>query len=194
MTPQGMSPTGVGKEVGWKEFSFPQTIKPEKDDQICFMEETSLRFGDVITAVASLFLVTVLISYPLETALISICGLYSGPLIGALVSVLLGALIIGYVFSGRIENERREAIAKISILFTVLMLFSIVLNNAVLGQDFTKWFHETYQESNPTASPTTFEWFLIGGPFIGSQMFMNLFVLFPFTFIGLYAGSRARSK
>jgi len=71
MTPQGMSPTGVGKEVGWKEFSFPQTIKPEKDDQICFMEETSLRFGDVITAVASLFLVTVLISYPLETALIS---------------------------------------------------------------------------------------------------------------------------
>ena len=147
-----------------------------------------MRFSDVITAVASLFLVTVLISYPLEIMLISILGLYSGPLIGALVSVLLGALIIGYVFSGRTENDRKEAIAKISILFTVLMVFSIVLNNAVLGQDFTNWFHETYQESNPTASLTTFEWFLVGGPFIGSQMFMNVIVLFPFSFIGLYVG------
>jgi hypothetical protein len=100
-----------------------------------------LRFGDVITAVASLFLVTVLISYPLEVVLISILGLYLGPLIGASVSVLLGALIIGYVFSGRTEDGRKEAIAKISILFTVLMVFSIVLTNAVLGQDFTNWFH-----------------------------------------------------
>jgi len=151
-----------------------------------------LRFGDVVTAVASLFLATVLISYPLETVLISILGLFSGPLIGAIVSVLLGALIIGYAFSGRIENGRKEAIAKISILFTVLMVLSIVLNNAVLGQDFTKWFHETYQESNPTASLTTFEWFLVGGPFIGSQMFMNVIVLFPFSLIGLYAGSMLR--
>jgi hypothetical protein len=148
-----------------------------------------LRFDDVVTAVASLFLVTVLISYPLETVLISILGLFSGPLIGAMVSVLLGALIIGYVFSGRTENCRKEAIVRISVLFTVLMVFSIILNNAVLGQDFTKWFHETYQESNPTASLTTFEWFLVGGPFIGSQMFMNIIVLFPFSFIGLYAGS-----
>lgn len=151
-----------------------------------------MRFGDVVTAVASLFLVTVLISYPLETVLISILGLYLGPLIGASVSVLLGALIIGYVFSGRTENGRKEVIAKISILFTVLMVFSIVLNNAVLGQDFTKWFHEIYRESNPTASLTTFEWFLAGGLFIGSQMFMNTIVLFLFSLIGLFAGSMLR--
>jgi high-affinity Fe2+/Pb2+ permease len=102
-------------------------------------------------------LVTVLISYPLEVVLISILGLYWGPLIGASVSVLLGALIIGYVFSGRTENGRKEAIAKISVLFTVLMVFSIVLNNAVLGEDFTRWVHETYQNSNPTSSLTSFE-------------------------------------
>jgi len=117
-----------------------------------------LRFGDVITAVALLFLVTVLISYPLEIVLISVLGLHSGPPIGASISVFLGALIIGYVFSGRITDSRKEAIVKISVLFTVLMLFSIVLNNAVLGEDFTKWVHESYQESNPTASLTTFEW------------------------------------
>ena len=148
-----------------------------------------MRFGDVITAVASLFLVTVLISYPLEIVLISTLGLQSGPPIGASISVLLGALIIGYIFSGRTENSRKEAIAKISILFTVLMLFSIILNNAVLGEDFTHWVHETYQESNPTASLTTFEWFLVGGLFIGSQMFMNAIFLFLFSLIGLFAGS-----
>jgi len=154
-----------------------------------------LRFGDVITAVASLFLVTVLISYPLEIVLISILGLYWGPTIGALISVLLGAFIIGYLFSGKIKDgDWKEAVFKISVLFTVLMLFSIVLNNAVLGEYFTDWVHETYQESNPTASLTTFEWFLVGGLFIGSQMFMNVIILFVFSLIGLFVGSRLRKK
>jgi MFS family permease len=153
-----------------------------------------LRFGDVITAVALLFLVTVLISYPLEIVLISVLGLHSGPPIGASISVFLGALIIGYVFSGRITDSRKEAIVKISVLFTVLMLFSIVLNNAVLGEDFTKWVHESYQESNPTASLTTFEWFMVGGLFIGSQMFMNGIVLFLLSLIGLFIGSMVRKK
>ena len=153
-----------------------------------------MRFGDVITAVVSLFLVTVLISYPLEIVLISVLGLHSGPPIGASISVFLGALIIGYVFSGRITDSRKEAIVKISVLFTVLMLFSIVLNNAVLGEDFTKWVHESYQESNPTASLTTFEWFMVGGLFIGSQMFMNGIVLFLLSLIGLFIGSMVRKK
>jgi hypothetical protein len=151
-----------------------------------------LRFGDVATAVASLFLVTVLISYPLEIVLISTLGLHPGPPIGASITVFLGALIIGYTFSGRMGNGRKESVAKIAVFFTVLMIFSIVLNNAVLGEDFTNWVHESYQESNPTASLTTFEWFLVGGLFIGSQIFMNTVVLFPLSLIGLFAGSMLR--
>jgi len=153
-----------------------------------------LKFGDIITAVASLFLVTVLISYPLEVVLISVLGLQSGPPIGAAISVFLGALIIGYAFSGRMNNGRKEAIVRISVLFTVLMLFSIVLNNAVLGEDFGNWVHESYQESNPNASLTTFEWFLVGGLFIGSQMFMNVIVLFLFSVLGVFIGSKLRKK
>lgn len=61
-----------------------------------------MRFGDVITAVASLFLITILISYPLEIVLVSILGLHLGPTIGALISVLFAGFIIGYIFSGRI--------------------------------------------------------------------------------------------
>ena len=152
-----------------------------------------MKFGDIITAVASLFLITILISYPLETVLISLLGLNLAPTIGALISVLLGGLIIGYIFSGKTDNGK-AVIVKISVLFTVLMLFSIVLNNAVLENYFTDWVQETYQESNPTASLTTFDWFLVGGLFIGSQMFMNAIILFIFSLIGLLAGSRLRKR
>ena len=153
-----------------------------------------MRFGDIITAVASLFLVTFLISYPLEMVLIPILGLSLSPTIGSLVSVLLGGLIIGYIFSRKIGNSRKEAIVTISILFTALMIFSIILNNAVLGNYFTEWVNETYQESNPTESLTTFEWFAVGGLFIGSQMFLNVIILFVFSLIGLYSGSTLRRK
>jgi len=151
-----------------------------------------MKFVDIVTAVASLFLITVLISYPLESLLISILGLNLAPTIGALISVLLGSLLVGYVFAGKTDGGRKEVLVKISIFFTVLMLFSIVLNNAVLGEYFTNWVQETHMESNPTASLTTFEWFLIGGLFIGSQMFMNAIILFVFSLLGLFAGSRLR--
>jgi hypothetical protein len=153
-----------------------------------------LRFGDVITAVAALFLVTVLISYPLEIVLISILGFYLAPTIGALVAVLFSGFLIGYVFSRKMGDSSNEIIVKISILFTVLMIFSIILNNAVLGNYFTDWVHETYQESNPTESLTTFDWFVVGGLFIGSQMFMNVIILFVFSLIGLYSGSTLKRK
>jgi hypothetical protein len=74
------------------------------------------------------------------------------------------------------------------------MIFSIILNNAVLGNYFTNWVNETYQESNPAESLTSFEWFVVGGLFIGSQMFMNIIILFVFSFIGLYSGSSLRKK
>ena len=151
-----------------------------------------MKFGDVITAVASLFLITILISYPLESILISLIGLNLAPTIGALFSVLIGGLVIGYVFLGKTTENRKVVMVKISVLFTVLMLFSIVLNNAVLGEYFTNWVQETYMESNPTASLTTFDWFLIGGLFIGSQMFMNAIILFIFSLIGLFAGAKLR--
>jgi hypothetical protein len=153
-----------------------------------------MRFGDIITAVAALFLVTVLISYPLEIVLISILGLYLAPTIGALVSVLFSGLLVGYFLSRKMGDSSNEIIVKISILFTVLMVFSIILNSAVLGNYFTDWVHETYQESNPTESLTTFDWFVVGGLFIGSQMFMNVIILFVFSLIGLYSGSILRRK
>ncbi|MCJ7650982.1 MAG: hypothetical protein MUP85_20415, partial [Candidatus Lokiarchaeota archaeon] len=103
-------------------------------------------------------------------------------------------LIIGYIFSRKMGNGRKEAILKISILFTVLMIFSIIINNAVLGNYFTIWVQEMHQESNPSESLTTFEWFVIGGLFIGSQIFMNVIILFVCSLLGLHFGSTLRKK
>ena len=153
-----------------------------------------MKFGDIIIAVASLFLITILISYPLEVLLISFLDLSLAPTVGAIISVLLGAVTVGYIFSGKITNGNKWVIVKISALFTVLMLFSIVLNNAVLGNYFTQWIQETHMESNPSASLSTFEWFLVGGLFIGSQMFMNATVLLVFSLIGLFVGSKLRKN
>ena len=153
-----------------------------------------MKFGDVATAVASLFIITILISYPLEVLLISFLDLTLAPTVGAIISVLLSAVTIGYIFSGKIANGNRWVIMKISVLFAVLMLFLIVLNNAVLGSYFTDWVQETYMESNPSASLSTFEWFLVGGLFIGSQMFMNAIVLLVFSLMGLFVGSKLRKK
>ncbi len=74
------------------------------------------------------------------------------------------------------------------------MLFSIALNNAILGEDFTNWVHKTYLESNPTASLTAFEWFLVGGLFIGSQMFMNGIFLLLLSLSGLFIGTVVSRK
>jgi len=157
------------------------------------LERHHLRFGDVATATVSLFLITILISYPLEVVLVSVFGLKSGPPIAAVISVLLGALVVGYFLSGRITGGKYE-VFRISAFFAMLMLFSIILNNAVLGQDFSNWVHESYLESNPGASLTSFEWFLVGGLIIGSQMFMNVIILFVCSFIGLFAGSRLKRQ
>jgi hypothetical protein len=153
-----------------------------------------VKFGDVVIAVASLFLITILMSYPLEALLISFLDLTLAPTVGAIISVLLSAVTIGYIFSEKINNGNKWVIVKISVLFTVLMLFSIVLNTAVLGSYFTQWVQETYMESNPSASLSTFEWFLVGGLFIGSQMFMNAIVLLMFSLTGLFVGSKLRKK
>jgi len=153
-----------------------------------------VKIGDIVIAVASLFLITILMSYPLEALLISFLDLTLAPTVGAIISVLLGAVTIGYIFSEKIANGNKWVIVKISVLFTVLMLFSIVLNTAVLGSYFTQWVQETYMESNPSASLSTFEWFLVGGLFIGSQMFMNAIVLLMFSLTGLFVGSKLRKN
>jgi hypothetical protein len=151
-----------------------------------------LRFGEVLTAAISLFVVSVVFSYLLEMVLIPAFGFSWGPTLGALTSVLIGALLVGFLFARRMAERRNESLVVVSVFFTALMVFAVVANSAALGSDFTDWVHESYQAANPQASLSAFEWFVVGGLYLGAQMFINVVTLFPLSLAGLYAGSTLR--
>jgi len=124
--------------------------------------------------------------------LVPALGFYWGSNVSVLISVLLSALIGGYIFAGKIWEARREAIAKITVLAAVLVMFFVVIQNAAIGEDFTQWVHETYQEANPTATLSTLEWYFVGSMALSSQVFWNVVVVLVLGFIGLYVGSMFR--
>jgi len=151
-----------------------------------------LKFGDVVTAVASSAVIMVLIHFPLMIALIPALGSYWGINVSAIISVLLSALIVGYVFAAKIwEESRMEAIAKITVLAALLMAFSVVMEAAAMA-DWTTWVKEMYLEANPGASLSPFEWYVVEGTYLGSIAFLNVVIVLLLGFIGLYAGSMLR--
>ncbi len=148
-----------------------------------------MKFGDVVTAVASSVVVMVLIHFPLMIVLIPALGSYWGINVSAIISVLLSALIVGYVFAAKIwEESRMEAIAKITVLAALLMAFAVVMEVAAMA-DWTTWVKETYLEANPGASLSAFEWYVVEGTYLGAMMFLNVIIVLLLGFIGLYVGS-----
>ena len=145
-----------------------------------------LKFGDVVTAVASSVVVMVLIHFPLMIVLIPTLGSYWGINVSAIISVLLSALIVGYVFAAKIwEESRMEAIAKITVLAALLMAFAVVMEVAAMA-DWTTWVKETYTGTPPSSA---FEWYVVEGVYLGAQAFLNVVIVLLLGFIGLYVGS-----
>jgi len=148
-----------------------------------------LKFGDVVMAVATAAVIFVLISFLLDMALFPAIGYYWGLNVGFIVSIFLATLIIGYIFAAQIWEARMKAIAKITILAAVLMMFTVVIEVAALGTYWTTWVHETYLDSNPGANPSVFDWYAIGSMYLGSQVVLNVVIVLVLAFIGLYIGS-----
>jgi len=151
-----------------------------------------LRFGDVVTCVASLAVIMVLIHFPLLMVLVPALGFYWGLNVSAIISVFLSALIGGYIFAGKIwEEARMEAIAKITVLAAVLMMFAVVMESAALA-DWAPAVKEAYQEANPTATLSTFEWYAVESMWLSTQVVLNVVIVLALGFIGLYVGSMLR--
>jgi len=154
-----------------------------------------LKFGDVVTAVASLAVIAVLFMFPLGLALIPALGFYSGQNVTAIVSIFLSALICGYIFAEKIQVEsRKEAIAKIAVLAAVLMMFNIGISAAVFA-DWTQMAKDMYLEANPGVNPgelSTFDWWVVVSGVTGQVIFWNVVIVLVLVFIGLYAGSMLR--
>lgn len=151
-----------------------------------------MKFGDVVTAVATSAVILVLFEFVFGIAFVAVLGAYWGMNIGFMVSVLLTGVVVGYIFARRIWEEARiEAIGKIAVLSAALIMFSVLMLAAALP-DWGTWVKETYMTENPTATPSAFEWYGIEYTVLGLQVVINMVLVLVLGFIGLYIGSMLR--
>jgi len=148
-----------------------------------------LKFGDVVTCVASIAVISALIIVPLDLVFVSALGLSPGYDIGVFVSFFLSALIGGYIFAGKLSEARRESITKITVLWAALVML-VVMNFPALahwGQMAT----EEYQGQYGTTLSTS-EW--LSWEMMYQDVFMFIVVVIALVegFIGLYIGSMLR--
>jgi hypothetical protein len=148
-----------------------------------------LKFGDVIIAVASLFVVVWVINTLLNFVLIPASTSYGGD-VAYILSVLISALIIGYIFAGKVREESRMAsIGKVVILFTVLMMLTVVLGCAV-AYHYNLYVDEQISSMySNTISWTNAQWFWYELAYL--MLITTVYAVYSllFGFIGLYAGS-----
>jgi hypothetical protein len=149
-----------------------------------------LKFGDVVTAVASLVLINMLLDAVFLGVFITVNSYY-GPDIASIISILLASLIVGYVFAAKINEEsRRGAISKIAILSTVVSILVIfgLFTNPYMGTAINEGLESTFS----TGGWTTMDWVAYSEFIMLMLVAMNTIIILAFSFIGLYAGSMLR--
>jgi len=145
-----------------------------------------LKFGDVVTAVASLVVITLLLDSVLLAIFVPVMST-GGTDVAGILSTLVASLIVGYVFALKIQEEsKRAAIGRIVVLFTVVSMFATMAFIAnPLASPAVK---ESMDTMFSTSGWTNYDWF--------DAMFMlvalNVVIALVFGFIGLYAGSMLR--
>jgi len=153
-----------------------------------------LKFGDLVTCVASIAVIFALIAGPLDMVLVSALGISRmnnwGYDVSIIVSFLLSALISGYIFAGKLWEARREAITKITVLWAALvMLFA---GNFPALADWGPMAKEEYLAANPGATLSTSEWVTWEMMFLDLFVFLVVVMALVLGFIGLYVGSMLR--
>ena len=90
-----------------------------------------MKFGDVITAAASLTVISLLLVFVFLAVFVPVDPSW-GLDVANILSILVASLIVGYVFAVKIQEESRmEAIGRIVILSTVVMAFATLTSLAV---------------------------------------------------------------
>jgi hypothetical protein len=144
-----------------------------------------LKFGDVVTAVASTAVLMVLTSYPLGFVLDMQTSW--GQWANSGISIFLSTLIVGLVFAGKIWEEARiRAILRIVVVGAVLFIFYMTIR--FTSSDFISW----VSEANPHPEYTAANWYDFDGIVLSHNLFLNVVFLLVVSFIGLYIGSLLR--
>lgn len=150
-----------------------------------------MRFGDIVICVASIAVIDALIKVPLDMVLVSALGLEWGYDVSTVVSFFLSALISGYIFAGKLWEARREAIAKITVLWAALLtLFAAIVPGAIT--DWGPTVKEEYEAAYPGTTLSTSEWVNWEMMYLDVFTFIVVVMALVLGFIGLYVGSMLR--
>jgi hypothetical protein len=85
-----------------------------------------LKFGDVITAVASLAVIEILLTSLLMGIFLPVIST-GGKDVAIILGILVSSLIVGYMFAAKIREEsRREAIGSIVVLFALVNVMFVM--------------------------------------------------------------------
>jgi len=114
--------------------------------------------------------------------LVPVLGCDWGPTVSSAVSFLLTALIVGYIFAGKIwEEARMEAIARITVLAGALMIFYVISVPSLA--DWAPAIKEVWWVGG---------WFTVESMVLARVIFINVVMVLVLGFIGLYVGSMLR--
>ncbi len=147
-----------------------------------------LKFGDVVMATASAFVIYWFLYAVLALVLISVnWGLY----VATYVSPLLSAIVVGYFFAGKIREESWiRSIGKIVVLVTVLVMFIYWMSYSI-GRAGT-FIDESLKNMFSTGSWTTTDWVRYETMYVVVNTAAVAVFAAVLDFIGLYVGSMLR--
>jgi hypothetical protein len=147
-----------------------------------------LKFSDVILAVATMFVIFIFVGFLLDLVLIPMNTSFGGE-VGVMLSVLVSALVVGYIFAGKIQEESRIAsIGKIIILHAVVMIIAVMMVYATLPY-FGTVLNDAINNMYNTTLWTHTDWFSYELMFLTMELALFAVYGLVFGFIGLYLGS-----
>jgi hypothetical protein len=149
-----------------------------------------VKFGDIITAVATYAVLQILIAFILTIVALPAFGVTMVAHYWAgLTAVFLSMLIVGYLFREEIRKGGRDAILRIVVLSAFYELLVVVFQPTLA--DWLPFAMETPTEAFDGTVVTTLEWFLYGLSRRGNMVF-NVLSVIGLGFIGLHVGSRLK--
>ncbi len=156
-------------------------------------EVRKIKFGDVITAVASTIVLVVIVSFlvglPLSLS-ISVASDWADN-VQTVVAFLVSALIVGYAFSRRIWSENGlEAITKMTLLSAVFLILYVA--NFVGLSSWNTMVTQAITSANPTFTFSATQLFNLESRMLGDLVFVNVSVALAIGFVGFYVGSKLR--
>ena len=148
-----------------------------------------MKFSDVFIATAALDLFGLILYAILLVAFVPLKSNTTSEWLSYIISYLVVALVVGYVFALNIQQESRiRAVLSITVLssFLAIFFFAIWIANPFVSP----WFKDSLSSSINTSGWTDYQWSAYAALFVS----LDVLIGFVFGFIGLYAGSMLRKS